>query len=81
MINENLFETMERVLILDLDRGMRLTRELTDVETVSKEGREILNSISLMTIASELKGIKRLLSQREQRETEQDRAPQGPRPR
>jgi len=74
MINENLFETMERVLILDLDRGMRLTRELTDVETVSKEGREILNSISLMTIASELKGIKRLLSQREQRETERDRS-------
>ena len=74
MINENLFETMERILILDLDRGMRLTRELTDVETVSKEGREILNSISLMTIASELKGIKRLLSQREQRETERDRS-------
>ena len=74
MINENLFETMERILILDLDRGMRLTRELTDVETVSKEGREIINSISLMTIASELKGIKRLLSQREQRETERDRS-------
>ena len=74
MINENLFETMERILILDLDRGMRLTRELTDVETVSKEGREIINSISLMTIASELKGIKSLLSQREQRETERDRS-------
>jgi len=61
MINEHLFETIERTLIKDLDRGMRLTRELSDTDSVSKEGREIMNTIALMTIANELRNLRKAL--------------------
>tara|TARA_Y100000310_G_scaffold177307_1_gene177391 strand:+ start:313 stop:540 length:228 start_codon:yes stop_codon:yes gene_type:complete len=61
MINDNLFETMERTLIKDLDRGLRLTRELSDTDTLSREGREIMNTIALMSIATEIRNLRKAL--------------------